>query len=264
MKAKSHPKNWWIDAALFTGFVVTFLLDLTGVSFHQWLGVAVSVLAGYHLLAHWKWVSVVAERLRRNSWQARFYFTLDAGIFIFLLGILITGLAISTWLGLSLNGYEAWRDAHVGISLAALALIAVKIVVHWRWIVSVARRWIFRPYPTRVEPHPLQPAAARPDGVHLNKDRRDFLKLAGIVGAASFVSLAGALDIPSSLVSSNSGDDSAAATSSQAEPAQNSVQSSASASTCTVQCNRRCSYPGHCRRYTDSNGNNRCDFGECA
>jgi hypothetical protein len=30
-----------------------------------------------------------------------------------------------------------------------------------------------------------------------------------------------------------------------------------------VRCDRRCSYPGHCRKYTDSNGNGRCDLGEC-
>lgn len=33
---------------------------------------------------------------------------------------------------------------------------------------------------------------------------------------------------------------------------------------CVVSCDRRCSYPGHCRRYIDLNGNNRCDHGECA
>lgn len=33
--------------------------------------------------------------------------------------------------------------------------------------------------------------------------------------------------------------------------------------TCQPQCPKSCSYPGNCRRYTDSNGNGRCDFGEC-
>ncbi|QRN84136.1 hypothetical protein JR338_05190 [Chloroflexota bacterium] len=34
-------------------------------------------------------------------------------------------------------------------------------------------------------------------------------------------------------------------------------------SNCTVQCARGCSYPSHCRRYTDANGNGLCDLGEC-
>ncbi len=42
-----------------------------------------------------------------------------------------------------------------------------------------------------------------------------------------------------------------------------SSTSQQSAATCTVRCNKGCSYPGHCRKYTDSNGNNLCDLGEC-
>lgn len=38
---------------------------------------------------------------------------------------------------------------------------------------------------------------------------------------------------------------------------------SSSSNACTLQCERRCSYPGHCRRYRDTNQNNRCDYGEC-
>ena len=36
-----------------------------------------------------------------------------------------------------------------------------------------------------------------------------------------------------------------------------------SSTACTVRCNRNCSYPGHCRRYVDTNNNNRCDLSEC-
>ncbi len=39
--------------------------------------------------------------------------------------------------------------------------------------------------------------------------------------------------------------------------------SSSTSSNCIVRCNRGCSYPGHCRRYTDSNNNGKCDLGEC-
>ena len=37
----------------------------------------------------------------------------------------------------------------------------------------------------------------------------------------------------------------------------------ASSTACTIRCNKGCSYPGHCRRYVDTNRNNRCDLGEC-
>jgi len=35
------------------------------------------------------------------------------------------------------------------------------------------------------------------------------------------------------------------------------------AANCQVRCPRGCSFPGHCRRYTDQNSNGYCDLGEC-
>lgn len=40
------------------------------------------------------------------------------------------------------------------------------------------------------------------------------------------------------------------------------ASSSQTAGNTSVRCNRGCSYPGHCRRYEDTNGNNRCDLSE--
>jgi hypothetical protein len=62
-----------------------------------------------------------------------------------------------------------------------------------------------------------------------------------------------------------SGSTASAATAAQATTveANRSASSGYTTSTCSVRCGRRCSYPGHCRRYTDSNGNGRCDLREC-
>ena len=42
-----------------------------------------------------------------------------------------------------------------------------------------------------------------------------------------------------------------------------SSQQGSTTSNCVVRCNRRCSYPGHCRKYTDSNNYGKCDLGQC-
>ena len=44
MKNKTHRMNGLIDAALFAGFVLACLLDLTGQEAHQWLGMAMVIL----------------------------------------------------------------------------------------------------------------------------------------------------------------------------------------------------------------------------
>lgn len=135
------------------------MLDLTGLPIHQWLGLGVGLLAGYHLMAHWSWVKSVSSRLVSTaSGQARRYYLVDAGLFAGLSLILVTALAMSTWFDLALEPYHSWYDLHVIATITTLALTVVKV----------------------------------------------------------------------------------------------------------GQCYRRCSYPGHCRRYRDSNGNGRCDLGECA
>ena len=45
MKSIRQKTNWWVDAALFVGFIGAFFLNLSGVVLHQWLGVVAGVLA---------------------------------------------------------------------------------------------------------------------------------------------------------------------------------------------------------------------------
>lgn len=47
-----------------------------------------------------------------------------------------------------------------------------------------------------------------------------------------------------------------------AAPGQTAVSTNTTGS-CTTLCGSGCTYPGECRRYTDRNGDGRCDFGEC-
>jgi translation initiation factor 6 (eIF-6) len=93
--------------------------------------------------------------------------------------------------------------------------------------------------------------------------RRDFLVLMGVVGAASVLSTIGALHDPGA--SSETAEEEESVLTVVERAAQSKVQAgTSSSSACTILCNKRCSYPGHCQRYQDSNGNGRCDLGECA
>jgi hypothetical protein len=300
---KNKPKtNWIIDAILFTGFLLSFWLDLTGVQLHQWLGVGLALLAGYHLLAHLDWVEAVTLRFfRRTSSQSRLYYLLDWALLIGFALILETGLAISTWLNLTLADYALLRDLHEIVSLVTLALVAVKIGLHWRWIVKTARRYFSRPgkpsLPVSTPGRAPQPSN-RLAPVSASTSRAEFLRLMGIVGAASLLSALGALDVfadqqpvsgtatlagrPSSNAAStpiqSDGQSAGRSPASSSQPGASAqtptaapqVENTApawqdnSSSACTVLCDRGCSYPGNCRRYRDSNNNGRCDLGECA
>lgn len=235
--------NWWIDAALFGAFLLTFFLDLTGLALHQWLGVAAGLLALYHLARHWSWTLAVGARFLRGRFnRASGYLFIDAGLLAGFAVILLSGLALSTWFNLTLANAAGWRSLHVIASLLMLGLLVVKIGLHARWIVATARDRVF------VWPRP-SPAAAT------NHGRRDFLKLMGAVGVVSVIALTRA--------AGSLAQDQAESTDETTAYAQTTTAGSSSAQACTVRCGRRCSYPGHCRRYTDTNNNGRCDLGEC-
>jgi cytochrome b len=255
-KTSKSQANWLIDAVLFIGFLLTFFLDLTGVELHQWIGIAVCAIAFYHLWVHWDWVGAVTARFfKRTSGQARLYYMVDACMVVGFLLILFTGLAISTWFALPLNNYADWTNVHAIVSIVTLVVVVLKIAIHGRWIISVAKRYIFAPAMPGTAPRAAQVVTVP------STSRRDFLKLMGVVGLASAIAAASALDS----VKDALGQDASTSTTDTATQTTSDNQSSTtqSSSTCTVRCQRRCSYPGHCHRYVDTNQNQRCDMGEC-
>jgi len=286
LKTNRQKTNWIVDLALFAGFLVSFFLDITGLSLHQWLGVGVGVIAAYHLLAHWSWVKSVTLRfLKRTSGQVRAFYLLDAALMLGFFLTIMSGLVISTWLDLPLGNYPAWRDFHVTLPIATLLLVVLKLALHWRWIVSVAKRYILPAAPAAntgaLPPVPV-PVAAK-------VNRREFLKLMGIVGATAALAMGSALDSRIAALIGESAAAEGSSTAPSAAPSPSAVQTESpaqvalpkptaqpqsptlapsptpttSTSTCIVRCSRGCSYPGRCSRYVDGNRNGRCDLGEC-
>ncbi|MBP1693576.1 MAG: conserved rane protein of unknown function [Chloroflexi bacterium] len=250
--------NWWIDAVLFAGLIITFFLDLTGVVLHQWIGIFAGVLALYHLLAHWDWVNAVTRRyFGRTSGRARLYWLIDAAMLVGFVVIILTGLGISTWMGSTIANYATWRVVHISASIFTLLVTMLKLGLHWRWILSTARNTFSRPAvaPNRPAPAPVTASPRR-------MTRREFLQVMGTVSVASGVALVSATKSLQTI------DGVETTTSGQSSTNNSTTSSSSSAistgsSSCTVRCNRGCSFPGQCHRYVDSNANNLCDNGEC-
>jgi hypothetical protein len=249
-------KRWLLDAAFFTGFLACFFIDLTGVGLHQWLGIAAGAVAAVHLASHQKWVNVITGRFfGKTSRRARLYYLVDALLLAGFALMVGTGLGISTWLGLSPGAYDAWRAAHVLVSVASLLLVVLKIGLHAGWILAVGRKLF-----ASLAGSPGTPAIAPVSGP---PGRRAFLKLMGGVGAVSLLvaslSLQGlAQDGQLTTTEIETGDAQA--------PSRGRFRASAAFSAsgvCAAQCGRRCAFPGRCRRYVDQDTNGRCDLGEC-
>jgi len=273
-----QKRIWILDAALYVGFLVSMLLDLTGLEVHQWLGIAIVALAGHHLVLHGQWVVAITGRFfGRASGRTRGLYLVDAGLMAGFLAIGATGLAMSTWLELPLADYAAWHDWHVIVSVATLGLVLVKIGLHWRWIMGTATRHVFvEPMPVMQRVGSPQPAAGAS-----RMGRREFLGLMGLAGAAAISASSSALsDLVVGRASAAANDESAPAPagksvaqaearvtdpkpSSPSEAGSTTLGGSSSTGACVVRCSKRCSYPGKCRKYVDANANKRCDLGEC-
>jgi hypothetical protein len=278
-----QKNHWRIDLILLALFWVSCFPDFTGLDAHQWLGVAAAGLAAWHMLAHWKWILAVSRRFfSGTSFQARLFYILDAGVLLGFWMILITGLMISTWLDLPLYDLAAWTHIHLLVSVFTLLLVAVKLILHWRWVAGAFRRYV-------LAPAPIGSGASGPQSTRGSAGRRDFLKLTGVFGAASAITLHGMLEnsrqswnlssVPDQLQDENPQPSATAefplpATDPElGSPAPSSVPVEAvpipdfptaePTHACTVLCPNGCFYPGRCRRYVDSNNNGRCDNGEC-
>jgi hypothetical protein len=254
MQIDKQVKDWIVDAGLFAGFLAAMWMDLTGVAVHQWWGLLMGAACGYHLLVHRQWVSTVTRRLlSTKNKRVRRLWLLDFGVLVGVVATGLTGLVISTWLALPLAGYALWRSVHVIASVATLALVVAKIGVHWRWIMTVAQKKVFGV------------AQALPkSGSQIGQariGRREFLGLLGAAGGLALLAAAKPLlsttmaQTVSSLDTTASDLPSSGSATAQGEDA--------ASTTCQIRCGNRCSYPGRCHRYTDTNGNQRCDLGEC-
>lgn len=276
--------NWILDAALMVGFLAAFFLDLTGLPLHQWLGIALGLMAVIHLAVHHQWVETVTQKFFGCCpMRARLCYLLDAAIWVGFNMIILTGLVISTWFNLPLVNYETWKNIHVFSSIATLLAVVVKLALHWRWIVKTMGSFFSRPAVTNL-PLPqtagaaLRTAQTQPSVVSKSVDRRQFLALMGSVSLVSGVAIANVLikkhskeaavlmqatatpQSTATVITQPAATEAAAPT---APVVQEAPVNAANQQSCTVRCPRGCSYPGHCRRYTDSNGNGLCDLGEC-
>jgi len=290
---KKQKFNWLLDAAILLAFLVSFFINLTGLAIHQWLGVAVFLGIMVHLVNHWDWVKSVASRFfGKTSGRSRVYALLDGLLLYGFVMIIETGLVISTWFNLNITNYEVWLEIHIYSSIVTLLLAVLKVGLHWRWIVKTAAK-IFNRTPT-LTPQVLT-AAPQASAV----SRRDFLVTMGLVGLGSALAISNVIpslnkaEASSSLAQNTDGSATPAATQTQPTAAATQTQAATSISSesstavpnattqptalptasvaqnsqvCYTTCPKRrhCSFPGDCRRYSDSDGNGLCDLGECS
>ncbi len=172
--------NFWLDLTILTTFLLTaltglllwlilpggrgsgetVLLGLTRsewIDLHNWVGLALLAGVTLHLALHWKWISCVSRRyFRKLARQARINFSLNTVLFVAFFLANLSGLII--WLVLPSGGFQGgrnpfynatllsltrhqWQDLHLWTGLAMIVVLINHLVLHWDWLLCVARRY---------------------------------------------------------------------------------------------------------------------------
>ena len=177
--------NHLINLLLFSAFLLTYFLDLTGLDWHQYLGVAAGLFLLIHFIGHMEWISQVSARfLRKLSAKVRMYYLLDMTLLAAILIITVSGVAISTWLEIGYGMYPFLRDLHIISSIAGLTLLLIKLVLHWKVIALVVKRIQLSGF--EKQNGKTEPAATIPVQ---SLSRRDALKTIGTISALGIFGL---------------------------------------------------------------------------
>ena len=145
-----NKTNLFIDIGIFGVFLVAANPNLTGLAWHEWLGVALAGTLIVHLLLHWRWiVTVTLHFFRQLFHDSRLQYVVDLLLFISFTTVMMSGLMISRIvlpvLGITLTRNPAWLPLHDLSANATLALIAVHTALHWDWVVKTFKSYLVDP-----------------------------------------------------------------------------------------------------------------------
>ena len=303
MKKKNGVRNLATIALLGT-FLLTYFMDLTGLELHQYLGVAAALIAVIHLITHWNWVRSVTVRLfSKISPRPKLYYALDLSLFLSIVAITITGVLISTWLEIAPGLYPLILSIHIFVSIAALAVLVIKLGLHWKFFVKKIKSVPKSPAAEKGEilPGPRQKDLSRREAL-LTIGSISLVGSLGLIRAVSAATFKPSPALPNPQVSTASAQPQAnlvlpeqsapeiQLNDSQKQRRKHGEQESTVVSAspqevkltplpqntapvappkinppenCVVRCPEGCAFPGKCRHYIDENSNQLCDLGEC-
>ncbi len=133
-----------IDTVLFIVFLVLTDPQSTGITTHEWVGIAVGLLVAVHLMRNWAWLVSTFRRLSQGQTIAsKLSVALNITLFVVFALLVYTGIAISQKALPALEvvtfDNRSLRGVHGLLSNVIVGLIAAHAALHWNWIVGLFR-----------------------------------------------------------------------------------------------------------------------------
>jgi hypothetical protein len=140
------------DTVLFVAFAIAYAEDFTGLSLHEWFGIAFGVALLFHFSLHWEWVVRTTKGLLATSGRRRVIWLVNLALLGDLMLCIGSGILITGWrvFGVVFHSSEFWNNLHGTTAGVAIGLIGIHIGLDWRWITNAVRR-MTRSSPRRIE-----------------------------------------------------------------------------------------------------------------
>ncbi len=151
-----------LDITLALVFAIEMEERFTGLQLHELIGIGLGVGLLVHLLIHWRWMLTITRTfIHKLIHESRLNYLLGLALLIDFAVIIVTGLGISRTLGLNFSVGRDWEQIHRAAADFSLLLVASHVALHWKWITTHAKRYIFSfKLPVRRVPAlPVQPSA---------------------------------------------------------------------------------------------------------
>jgi hypothetical protein len=139
-----------LDVAAFIGFLLALDPRATGIAIHEWLTIAGTAAIVLHLLLNWNWIAGVTRKFfKKVSVKPRINYILNwlffiDGVVVMLTGIMISEVVLPAF-GIRLPEGGTWRQLHTLSADLSVFILALHTALHWDWIVSIFKRYAFKP-----------------------------------------------------------------------------------------------------------------------
>ncbi|MCA0455129.1 MAG: DUF4405 domain-containing protein [Chloroflexi bacterium] len=148
-KLNTTKLNLFLDIGLALAFVVELERHFTGLRNHELIGLGMGIALIVHFVLHWKWSWGITKSFFRNLFHtSRLSYILNILLLVDMGVIIVTGILISETLGLNLGisrrSEQTFKSLHVLGSNFSLMLVGLHVAIHWKWILSNTKKYIFR------------------------------------------------------------------------------------------------------------------------
>ena len=149
VRRRSLPRatrlDFWVDAAIALAWVLDDSFRFTGLTVHEWIGVALAPALLVHLALHWDWVVRTTRRLAGTfPARERVRWAVDLCLLIAMVLCVASGILVSRSampaIGWKPLAGPFWNGLHGTAAALTVVLLAVHLGLNWRWITSVSRR----------------------------------------------------------------------------------------------------------------------------